>query len=148
MRVEFGLADRKAVGNFGVTWNVDALRADGLKFKSTWDHPARWRIRRKGKFETSFGAKKKPTRPIIRRKLAFIVMPAGQQGEFHQRHGGVATPGRVGDQIRMCLDACKAGECDGVVTYALDKRKSSTVFPVVKPLFHKFRDSLRPVPAR
>ena len=66
-------------------------------------------------------------------------MTAADAGEFRQRHGAPASPERIADWLRMCLQAKHEGKCDGVVTYALDTGRQSTVFPLVAQLYGEFR---------
>jgi hypothetical protein len=40
---------------------------------------------------------------------------------------------------RFSLESLKAGQCDGVVTYCLDKGLESDSFPLAGNLFKKFR---------
>ena len=69
----------------------------------------------------------------------FIVMTAGSADEFRLRHGDPASPERIADWLRMSLQAWRDGQCDGVVTYCLDKRPESRVFPLAQKLFGEFR---------
>ncbi len=69
-------------------------------------------------------------------------MTAGDIREFGERHGDPATPERVAAQLRLSLQAWREGQCDGVVTYCLDKRSQSPTFPLAQKLFHEFRSAL------
>ncbi len=62
-------------------------------------------------------------------------MTAGQAAEFKLRHGEPATPERIADWVRMCLQAQRDGKCDAVVTYCLDLQPRSATFDLVKKLF-------------
>ena len=70
-------------------------------------------------------------------------MTAGSADEFRLRHGDPASPERIAEWLRMSLRAWSEGQCDGVVTYCLDKRPESEVFPLAKKLFQDFRDKPR-----
>jgi hypothetical protein len=48
-------------------------------------------------------------------------MTAAESHEFRLRHGDPATPERMAEWLRFSLESLKAGQCDGVVTYCLDK---------------------------
>jgi len=130
----FRLLDKKGVSNFGVRWRVKDLRADGLQVAASLADPAGWKVDVHGPFEAGFGS------AAVRHEqtsahVPFIVMTAGSAGEFRQRHGDPASPERIAEWLRMCLDCRREGLCDGVVTYCLDKRSDSAVFPLARKLF-------------
>src|SRR2546422_809769 len=68
---------------------------------------------------------------------------AGSAGEFRQRHGEPASPERIAQWLRMSLQAWREDQCDGVVTYCLDKRSQSETFPLAQKLFREFRTNQR-----
>jgi hypothetical protein len=70
-------------------------------------------------------------------------MTAADAGEFRQRHGDPASPERIAEWLRMSLEALRDGQCDGVVTYCLDKRPQSQTFPLAQRLFQEFRRDKR-----
>jgi hypothetical protein len=76
--------------------------------------------------------------------IPFIVMTAGVEYEFRLRHGEPATPERIAEWLRMCLQAWRDGLCDGVVTYCLEKDPESKSFPLAKALFKEFGRLQRP----
>ena len=134
--VALRLLDKKGVSNFGVRWRLSDFRADGLQLAANLTEPQKWTVKRKGAFETGFGGE---VRPGQRRfHIPFISMTAGHEQEFRQRHGDPATPERIGEYLRMSLQARRDGKCDGVVTYCLDKRPQSQTFPLARKLFREF----------
>ncbi len=129
----FRVLDKRGVGNYGVRWRLAGLRAEGLRPAAGLTTPSRWRATKRGAFATSFG---RPPVPARRRfHVPFIVMTAGDAGEFRQRHGDPASPERMAEWLRMCLQAWRDGKCDGVVTYCLDKSEGSRVFELARGLF-------------
>ena len=71
-------------------------------------------------------------------------MTAGSVEEFRLRHDDPASPQRMADWLRMCLQARRDGKCDGVVTYCLDKGAHSEFFPLAAKLFHDYRSAKKP----
>jgi hypothetical protein len=137
VRLAFRLIDKRGVGNFGVRWRVDALRADGLKLGADVNEPLAWQVSRQGAFETGFGTE---VRQGQRRfHIPFISMTAGTLSDYRKRHGEPATPESVAELLRTSLKAWREGKCDGVVTYCLDKRPDSPTFPPVQDAFREFR---------
>lgn len=136
--IAFRLIDRKGVSNFGVRWFLTDLKMEGLRPSATFAQPRRWRVSRRGSFQTSFG----PTANggNHRFHIPLIVMTAATAGEFRMRHGEPASPKRMADWVRMCLQAREDGKCAGVVTYCLDKSARSESFASIKALFVDFRD--------
>jgi len=134
--VVFRLIDKKGVGNFGVRWRLKDLRAEGLDLAATLDQPEQWRVEKQGPFEAGFGPHLGKSRQQF--QIPFVVMTAASADEFKGRHGEPASPGRIAEWLRMCLGAWRDGQCDGVVTYCLDKSSPSEVFPLMKQLFGEF----------
>jgi hypothetical protein len=132
----FRLLEKKGVSHFGVRWGLRELDAENLKLAADLTQPAKWKVCKKGAFETGFGAVAKPGQK--RFHIPFISMPAGSASEFRHRHGDPATPERIAGQVGLSLQAWQDGKCDGVVTYCLDKRPKSSVFPLVKKLFREY----------
>lgn len=132
--VALRLLDKKGVSNFGVRWHLSELRAENLQLGA---EPAQWKVDRQGAFETGFGGEVKAGQR--RFHIPFVSMTAGDIREFRQRHGEPATPERVADYLRVSLQAWRDGQCDGVVTYCLDKRPQSRTFAPARDLFHEFR---------
>ncbi len=130
------LFDKKGVSNFGVRWRLSDLHAENLRLGANLAEPQKWKVDRQGAFEAGFGGQVKPGQR--RFHVPFISMTAGDAGEFRQRHGDPATPERIAEYLRMSLQAWRDGKCDGVVTYCLDKRPSSKIFPLARELFHEF----------
>lgn len=137
--VAFRLFEKKGVSNFGVNWELAALHTKGLRLAAEMTRTHDWKVRRQGAFETGFG-----TRPTVGRRrfhIPFISMTAASTGEFKIRHGDPASPERIAEQLRLSLEALRRGKCDGVVTYCLDKSPTSSTFPLVRNLFHEFRQA-------
>jgi hypothetical protein len=130
----FRLLDQRGVSNFGVRWRLRDLLAEGLQLVTDLAAPQRWRVTRRGAFETSFG--RAVAAPRRRFHVPFIVMTAGDAEEFRMRHGDPASPERMAEWLRMSLRAWREGKCDGVVTYCLDKRPGSRIFDLARELFH------------
>ncbi len=135
--VAFRLLDKRGVGNFGVRWRLKDLEAEGLRFPSGLDAPQEWKVEQRGLFEAGFG-------PGLlkgegRFHIPLIVMTAAQPIEFKLRHGEPASPDRISQWLAMCLGAMRDQKCEGVVTYCLDKRTESPVFPLVRELFGKWK---------
>ena len=131
----FRLFDKKGVSNFGVRWSLRGLKVEGLRLKASLDKPEEWRMSRRGAFEAGFGGALKSKGPRRQFHIPFIVMPAGCVSQFRKRHPGPATPERVVGQLGMCLEQWRAGHCDGVVTYCLDKGPKSATFAAARKLF-------------
>jgi len=135
--VAFRLLDKRGVGNFDVRWQVKDLRTDGLTLAAGLDQPQSWQVAQRGAFDAGFGERiKAPTR---RFHIPFIAMTAGQAIEFRLRHGDPASPERMAEWLKFCLDAWREGKCDGVVTYCLDKQPGSKVFDLARDLFAEYR---------
>jgi hypothetical protein len=130
----FRLLDKRGVSNFGVRWHLRDLRADGLQPAADFTAPQRWQVSQRGAFETGFG--RIAEQPKRRFHVPFIVMTAGDAGEFRMRHGDPASPERMAEWLRMSLQAWREGKCDGVVTYCLDKRPGSRIFDLARDLLH------------
>ena len=133
----FRLMDKQGVGNFNVRWQVKDLRADGLTLAAGLDRPQLWQVSQRGAFEAGFGDRL--TLAQHRFHIPFMVMTAGQAIEFRLRHGDPASPERMADWLRFCLQAWHEGKCDGVVTYCLDKQPGSRVFDLARDLFGESR---------
>ncbi|MDH7567980.1 MAG: hypothetical protein QHJ73_00140 [Armatimonadota bacterium] len=133
----FRLYEKRGVAHFGIRWQLRKLVASGLQPAANLDQPQQWRVRQEGRFSAGFGPaparRARPAQPI-----PFIVMTAGDLGEFRHRHGDPATPPRVAQWLEMCLEAWRQKACDGVVLYCLDKRPASETFPLARQLFHRF----------
>ena len=136
LTVAFCLLDKKGVSNFGVRWQVKDLQVDGLKLAAGLDQPGQWQVSQRGAFEAGFGAQLKP--PAHRFQVPFIAMTAGDPSEFRMRHGDPASPERITEWLRFCLEAWREGKCDGVVTYCLDKQPRSRTFDLVRDLFGQY----------
>jgi hypothetical protein len=134
--IAFRLLDKKGVSNFGVRWRLTELQAEGLQLTVGITEPTKWHVDRQGAFETGFGEAPKAGRR--RFHIPFVSMTAANQAEFRQRHGDPATPERVAEYLRTCLQAWQDGKCDGVVTYCLDKRPQSRTFPLIRDLFQQY----------
>ena len=137
LTIAFCLLDKKGVGNFGVRWQVKDLQADGMQLAAALDQPRQWRVSQCGAFEAGFGDRLKP--PAHRFHVPFIVMTAGQASEFKLRHGDPASPERIAEWLRFCLQAWQEGKCDGVVTYCLEKEPGSRTFDLSRDLFNQYR---------
>ena len=137
LTIAFRLLDKKGVSNFGVRWQVKDLRAEGLRLAGGLDQPQQWQVSQRGAFEAGFGDRIKP--PERRFHVPFIVMTAGDASEFRLRHGDPASPERIAEWLRFCLQAWREGKCDGVVTYCLDKQPRSRIFDLARDLFGQYR---------
>ena len=133
--VAFRLYDKKGVSNFGVRWSLRHLKVEGLRLEAGLDKPEAWQVSRRGAFEAGFGDALRHEGPRRQFHIPFIVMPAGCVSQFRKRHPGTATPERVIGQLGMCLEQWRAGKCDGVVTYCLDKGPKSATFAEARKLF-------------
>jgi hypothetical protein len=134
--IAFRLMDKQGVGNFGVRWQVKDLRAEGLVLAAGLDRPQSWQVFQRGAFEAGFGDRLK--QPGHKFHIPFIVMTAGQAIEFRLRHGDPASPERMAEWLRFCLEEWRDGKCDGVVTYCLDKQAGSKVFDLARDLFKQY----------
>jgi hypothetical protein len=135
--VAFRLLDKQGVSNFGVRWHVDHFGAENLQLAADTRQPQKWNVDRQGAFEAGFGEEVQSG--LGRFHIPFISMTAGDEGEFRLRHGDPATPERIAERLRLSLQAWQDGQCDGVVTYCLDKSPQSRSFPLAQNLFHEFR---------
>jgi uncharacterized protein YfiM (DUF2279 family) len=136
LTIAFCLVDKKGVSNFGVRWQVKDLQVEGLKLAAGLDQSRRWQVAKRGAFEAGFGDQLKP--PAHRFHIPFIVMTAGDAPEFGLRHGDPASPERIAEWLRFCLQAWQEGKCDGVVTYCLDKQPGSQTFDLARDLFGRY----------
>jgi uncharacterized protein YfiM (DUF2279 family) len=136
LTIAFCLLDKKGVSNFGVRWQVKDLQVEGLRLAAGLDQPKRWQVSQRGAFEAGFGDRIKP--PQRRFHVPFIVMTAGDPSEFRLRHGDPASPERIAEWLRSCLEAWREGKCDGVVTYCLDKQPRSRTFDLARDLFGQY----------
>ncbi len=141
VKLAFRLLDKKGVSNFGVRWRLRDLRAEGLELSDNLSQPSRWRVLERGPLRAGFGEAKQPAG--ARLNVPLIVMTAAEVGEFRQRHGEPASPERVAQWLGMCLQALADGQCDGVVTYCLDKTPRSTTFPLAQRLFQDAKGNKR-----
>ena len=137
LTLAFRLLDKKGVSNFGVRWAVKVLYAGGLGLATRLDSPQLWKVSQRGPFDAGFGDRIKP--PARRFHVPFMVMTAGQAVEFRLRHGDPASPERMAEWLRFCLQAWREGKCDGVVTYCLDKKPGSRTFGLARDLFGQYR---------
>jgi hypothetical protein len=112
------------------------LQAEGLRPAAGLDQPQKWQVSQRGPFEAGFGDRIKP--PARRFHVPFIVMTAGDTSEFRLRHGDPASPERIAEWLRFCLQAWREGKCDGVVTYCLDKQPRSRTFDLARDLFGEY----------
>jgi hypothetical protein len=135
--IAFRLLDKKGVSNFGVRWRLKDLRAEGLNLSASLETPAQWKLEQHGSFEAGFGEGLQMHES--RFHIPLFVMTAAQPVEFKLRHGEPASPERISQWLRMCLDEMQKGKCDGVVTYCLDKSTSSPTFPLVQSLFREHK---------
>jgi hypothetical protein len=135
--VTFRLLDKQGVSNFGVRWQVRDLQAEGLRLAAGLDQPQQWRVSQRGAFEAGFGDRIKP--PEHRFHVPFIVMTAGDTSEFRLRHGDPASPERIAEWLKFCLQAWREGKCDGVVTYCLDKQPGSRIFDLARDAFGQYQ---------
>jgi hypothetical protein len=134
--VEFRLFDKQGVANFPVSWSLWDLHAEGFALATDFTQPQAWQVSRQGAFETGFGL---PATPGQRRfHIPFIAMSAAEEAEFRLRHGDPATPERIADQLAIYVQAWQNGNCDGVVTFALDKRPTSRTFAPVRTLLRSY----------
>jgi hypothetical protein len=133
----FRLLDKKGVGNFGVRWRLGRLRAENLQPLADFSEPQKWKVSRQGSFEDGFS--RAPTAGHRRFHVPFISMTAAVEDEFRLRHGDPATPEQIAEQLRISLQACREGKCDGVVTYCLDKQPESRTFEGARKLFREFK---------
>ncbi len=137
LTLAFRLYDKKGVGNFGVSWQVKNLRADGLRLAAGLDQPQQWKLTKTGAFEGGFDQGLKPAKHSF--QIPFIVMTAGEASEFKLRHGDPPSPERMAEWLQFCLQAYQDGKCDGVVTYCLEKQPGSKVFDLAAELFGQYR---------
>ncbi|MHB8900933.1 MAG: hypothetical protein ACYC6Y_19470, partial [Thermoguttaceae bacterium] len=142
VRLALRLIDKRGVSNFGVRWRVGELAADGLRLGAGLDEQAGWQVSRQGAFESGFAAD--PKAGQRRFHIPFISMPAGTLSDYRKRHGEPATPEAMANLVRVSLEACRQGKCDGVVTYCLDKSPTSKTFPLVAEAFGEFRKDKAP----
>jgi uncharacterized protein YfiM (DUF2279 family) len=137
LTVAFRLLDKLGVSNFGVRWRIKDLQAEGMSLAAGLDQPQKWQVSQRGAFESGFRDRIKP--PARQFHIPFIVMTAGDASEFRMRHGDPASPERIAEWLRFCLQAWREGKCDGVVTYCLDKQPRSRVFDLARDLFGQYR---------
>jgi hypothetical protein len=135
VNIAFRLLDKKGVSNFGLRWRLKDLHAEGLKLSANLEAPAQWKAQQRGPFEAGFGDAVQSKNP--RFHIPLFVMTAAQPIEFKLRHGEPASPERISQWLRMCLDEMQKGKCQGVVTYCIDKGTKSPEFPLAQKLFRE-----------
>ena len=135
--LSFRLFDKRGVSNFGLRWELAGLTAEGLEIPAALEQRQMWTVKRQGAFEAGYG--KQSDSPHGSFKIPFIVMTAGQAGEFKLRHGEPASPERMAEWLRMSLQAWREGKCDGVCTYCLEKEPNSRTFELARKAFTDFR---------
>jgi hypothetical protein len=101
------------------------------------NHPEKWRVTRQGAFQSEFGT---PAQAAEQRfHIPFISMTAANETDYRMRHGEPATAGRIAELLRVSLQACRDGKCEGVVTYGLYKHQpQSPTFLAVGKASHEF----------
>jgi hypothetical protein len=129
--------DKKGVSNFGVHVRFSNVRLEGFA-QTTLDltDDKAWQQKTQGAWQLSFH-----THPSAAGKfrLPYVVMPAGTEHDLKLRlPGSQGAAAEVGAHVRMVLEEMKAGNCDGVVTYCLDKRPGSRVFDLARDLFAQY----------
>ncbi|MCC6443305.1 MAG: hypothetical protein IT210_07590 [Armatimonadetes bacterium] len=134
--ITFRLMEKKGVGQFGVRWRLQNLEAEGLKLAADLSEPKKWQATSQGAFEVGFGETLKEGGGQFH--IPFIVMTAGQAGEFRGRHGDPASPERMAEWVKMSLQTWKDGLSDGVVIYCLDKEDKSRIFDLTRELFKRY----------
>jgi hypothetical protein len=139
LTIAFRLLDKKGVSNFGVRWQVKDLQVDGVALAASLNQPKLWQVSQRGAFEAGFGDRLKQGEH--RFHIPFVAMTAGEDVEFRLRHGDPASPERMAEWLRFCLQEWREGKCDGVVTYCLDKRSKSRVFDQARRLFGEYQPS-------
>jgi hypothetical protein len=137
----FRLFEKKPVSNFSVRWHLMDLQTEGLEPVADFRKPEKWQASHRGGLEAGFGEALRPGQSQFH--IPYIVMTAADAEEFQLRHDNPTSPQRMGDWLRMCLDARRNGKCDGVVTYCLDKGAGSEFFPLAAKLFHEYRRAAR-----
>lgn len=137
----FRLFDKRGVSNFGVHWRVKDLHAEGLQPGSLSPQSPEWKVDKRGPLVAGFGLP--PAAEQREFHIPFIVMTAASPDEFRMRHGDPANPERIAQWLRLSLQAWREGQCDGVVTYCLDKGAESQVFPLARRLFGEYRSGTR-----
>ncbi|MSU58350.1 MAG: hypothetical protein EXS35_09240 [Pedosphaera sp.] len=130
MTISFRLTERQGVSDFALIWSLRDLRAEGLRLESDFTQPEKWKVAKQGPFTTGFGNEQPPGKGGFH--IPLIVMTAAQAGEFKGRHGEPNSPERIAEWVRFSLDAQRAGLCEGVVTYALDKSTNNPYFDAVR----------------
>jgi len=78
---------------------------------------------------------------VIPFHVPLIVMTAAQPIEFKPRHGEPASPERIRQWLRICLDSMRNRIGEGVVTYCLDKGTESPVFLLVRNLVGELKQA-------
>lgn len=138
--IAFQLLDKQGVANFPVRWRVRGLKAEGLKPAYDFSKPETWKVvSNNPAFECGYGEAIRQPATVPNPHVPFVVMTAAQPVEFKLRHGEPASPERIGTWLEMCLEAERAKDCDGVVTYALDLKGTAPEYGVAKDRFAKYR---------
>lgn len=137
--VAFRLLDKLGVYNFGVTWSVTDLQTSGLQLQADLTQPQQWQVSSQGAFSTGFG----PAPQVQARPRPFMVMETGNEGDFRMRHGDPVTDDRFRDFLSMSLKAWDANQCDGIVTYCLDKSAQSLFYARTRKMFQSYQGNLQ-----
>lgn len=127
--IAFRLLDKAKVGNFSIRWNLSNFKTKSLKLNEDFSSD-NWQIQKTG--QLSVGIKTEPG--TNRFHIPFIVMTAADTLEFKKMHGNPASPERVTQWLKFCMDAWREKECEGVVTFCLDKKSASPTFNPVRNL--------------
>jgi hypothetical protein len=138
----FRLFEKNAVSNFSVRWYLKDLQTEGLEPAADFRKPEKWQASHCGGLEAGFGEALRQGKSQF--QIPYVVMTAADAEEFQLRHDNPISPQRMGEWLRMCLEARRDGKCDGVVTYCLDKRAGSDFFPLAAKLSRDYRPAEKP----
>ena len=130
LEVTFRLLEQRGVSSVGVRWWIDGVRGQGLRFRGEPARAADWTTARRGPGSSSFGPEAADTAAV--RPLPLFVMIAATPAQDALRYGAPSTRARILQHVDDGLRAVRAGLCDGIVTYCLDKSATSAVFDSVR----------------
>lgn len=130
LTLTFELREDRGVTNFGVRWWIEDLRGSGLAPDPATLAPGAWTADADAPGATNAG--RPAPAGATPRAPALLVMTTANATRDARRYGAPASPARVLARLDMCLDAVRAGECDGVILDALGGRAAGALFDSVR----------------
>jgi hypothetical protein len=130
--IKIGIYENASVSNHGITAIFQVLSSNGLNFTNS-----SWKNSIKGSFKIN---KRLSHMGRNQFHLPLIVMPAASVEEYRLRYSDIATPENIASRIGSIIPFILSKQIEGMVTFSLDKKTTSTTFEPVKQVFQSFWD--------